>query len=510
MMQVRRVLDFLRRRLPEMALGLLLAGQLAYLLQVFPLSSRFFLNPDDYTAFQFARRLPQTLIPVLPYDLPMYSVSNYGIFGSQSALLNQDHFLVPRGPPGVFYLLAPFAAVSLDAANIGMMVLCAATYVALYAYLRPATGPWAALVGTCFFMFAPSSLFWSSFLLANVPAIGVLLLGLMLMRRPRPLVSGLGGLILCLSILFRYEYVVLVFAIGAFWVFRNLYDLRSRKTARLAVVGGVLVGLVLVVGLSWALYQTPNFVAATIKQGDSATETLANTVGTTKTDNIRDNFGLVATTFAAYLVATVALLWTRAGRRAELIGLTLGATILAVFFLGNTFTVTPFFFNRSLVRYFIPITLLGAMGVAYLFSATKGHWGVPFTIATLVIVSAVSSMVFASGSEGFGYAKEYIATEKEEIRQAELLAAAHPQTILIGEHSSKEFVDLPVIAPFFHLPDAIEKNETKRVVHELLQDGHHVYGLNRYAGDYRQLLSRDSRFLISPSGQPLYWEVSLV
>jgi hypothetical protein len=116
-----------------------------------------------------------------------------------------------------------------------------------------------------------------------------------------------------------------------------------------------------------------------------------------------------------------------------------------------------------------------------------------------------ASVSFTLGDDGMLSARNYLQDAQEALKES----ATHPPgSVYVGEYSSKMLIAKPVISPD-NMPEDLKRNETLRLVHDMLLQGVHVYGLQSYDRTYRDWIRQDARNVVDDPEGASFWEARL-
>lgn len=491
-----------------MALVLALA-QVLTSLWLMPIEDRWFLHPDDHEAYVLSERIGNGEAPFIP--LEENTASPWPLFAPPDALL-MDGRIVSHRAPGLFYLLAPAAAISPDAAFLTLTLFGGAASVALYILAERLYGAKPALVATSVFAFAAPTLFWTAFLFANIPALTFLLGGLAL-STSRRLGAWIGAvLFFTISVLLRYENALIVLPVAvAGLITQRKWVFASRRRA-LALFGTAGLAAAAVLAISWLLYGTFNFAAINAVPAQDTTgmkptdvaSSYASTVGAVKWENITTNVQTFLVPLA--LIPFAAIGFSPLVRRNfAWVTWSFGAGVLALtwFFLGNYFHPQGFLLSHSYGRYLLPLVALGALCVAHLVASLPSRCGTTFG-AALVVVSIVASLSLVSGPAGFESAASYT---KNARAHAQASAALPIDAVVVGEHAAKMLLEKRVISPT-NVPVDLRRDATLDAIENLTRAGVPVFIPRNYLRGYGDWIRDDPRFELQPSPEHLFLRIS--
>lgn len=503
--------DFPRdARLLHAVAVVLVVAQTAAVFWMMPLDQRWFLHPDDHEVYQFAERVAETGLPVFPTDAS--GLSEWPLFNPVNSLEVGDKLVAFR-PPAIFYLLAPAAAHSTTAAFVAMAAYSALTALLVYALAARLYGPLPGLFALGLWLFCAPVLFWGAFMFSNLPAVGFLLGAILLLTYDDPYRQALGGFVLSLSVLARYEYALVVAAVGAFWLWRHAVVLRRRSELVLPLAGTA-AGALVVAALVYHMYDTLNFIGVTRGIEGTDTSTLENTVGEINANWLQDHYTRFVPTLMLVPIACGVFPFVSRNRPHWAI-YPLGATtaFLAYFFLGNGFSPQQFLMSHSWSRYLLPAVAFGCIGFAHL---ARDVQRLPLAVpglALAVVLCGVAGVATAQGPDGFASASRFTADALAHVEAAKQLP---PNAVLVGDWASKEMFGIPILCPT-NAPKPVQRDETLRVIHVLLEDGHRIFLATNSAptlsaydrGKYQPWIQSDPTLEMGPSSVPGFYEVKL-
>lgn len=492
-----------------LVLVILLAQALVSTL-LMPLEDRWFLHPDDHEAYVFARHVGSGGVPVIALD--NNGVSPWPLLAPPDALVMDDRIVSHRAP-GLFFLLAPAAAVSPDVAFLAMMLLGALASLALYALAERLYGPKAALVSLVIFAFSAPTLFWSAFLFANLPALAFLLSGFALLTSRSVGSWVLSIILLSAAVLLRYENALLVAPVALaavvtqrqwlFGSFRRFFLLSSTAAFALSAV----------LTISWILYDTVNFAAINAVPSSGApgpkptdlSTSYAYTIGAVHGANIAHNVQAFLLPLAVVPVVGIAIAPLMRGRLGWLMW-SMGAGVLALtwFFLGNYFHPQGFLLSHSYSRYLLPLVAFGGICMAHIVFHLPRRSRVRLG-AAIAAFAVVTSISLVGGAAGFESAAAYTTSAREHAKAAEALPS---NAVIVGEHAAKMLLDKRVLSPT-NAPEDVRRQATLDAVENLTRSGVPVFIPRAYGGSYSDWLSEDPRFDLHPSEQPIFLEIAL-
>lgn len=479
------------------SMALVVGSHLVLLLVSIPVDIRGPLHPDDHEVREFGRAVLDRGFPAIPVE--------EAAFAGDGSIINPDDEAVSIRPPGIFYLLAPFSSLQVESFYSWAALVSAVSVAGVMAVAYRMHGVPGALLSGGFFGFAANALFWGNFLFSNMLGIAAIAWGVrfaMSERRPGLFV---GGLVVGLLGIVRYEFLAIQVALAAAWAVG--FGLRQQNRQRLLwQAGGFSLGLAISCIIIYRLYGTLNVLGIT-RYGTSALSTTADLVSSTGTASGIEQ-GLAAFGILAFLplilLAGAALL---PERRWYSIGL--AGAVLAIFgyFISNSFHPTEFLLARSQARYLLPLTMVGAWSLAALGASAirSRQWLVAGTMAASLVLYAGGSVLLVSGDDGFASAQAYL--EKAE-DQRDAAAALPPSTVFVGEYSAKVLFGRDVIVPD-HFPAETRRAEVLALVHELLQEGRPIYGSTHGGNQYRAWIEADERMGTSAPSGAEYWEATL-
>lgn len=485
--------------------ALLIVGQAVLALHAMPMEDRWFLDPDDQASYYWARQVADHGTPTVRYDgLPLANVSAYPVFATRSALVNDQGEMVTFAPIGMAYLMALPASVSMQAVLWTMVGLTAATLVAFYFLAERLFGPIPATVALGAFAFSPSMVFWGVFPRSNVPAVGLLLAGLWCTTFERPWAKAVGGLLLILTMLLRYDYIVVVGLLGAGWLYETAVARAWTDRRTLGMVAGGLVGAVLLTLLVYASYNTINFPAIAVGQdptGNAVEQVSQGVSGSV----LRSNYERFLPVYGAYFVAGVAGAWLCGRQRWPILPLLAGSVAFGLVFFPHHFTTHDLLMRNSMSRYLLPSVAAGALGIGFLFKG-KTDWLRVAGVAAVCLLVVLAGIPLATGETGLATTKTNLAIQK---RQAELGAELNASTVFVGHSLAFVFPEREVVG-FLGVPGAKQQSETLNVTQRLLELGYQVLGDNFKPAQYKPWFQRDARFAVQIYGADgLFYKVTL-
>lgn len=490
---------------------LLVVTQILLIEHILPLHERWFLHPDDHEVYVLAKQVAKTGTPYVPFD----EGDNASLFVRPFEHV-VDGRIVSQRPPGVFYLFAPAAAVSVEAAFVAMHIVAAAGFLVLFLFLERHYNGFAALLGLAAFAFSAPVLFWQAFLLSNFPGTLLLVISLFLLTHPRRRVQFTGLTCATAAALFRYEFALVAAMLGAAWTVSNARMLvlkegwKSTSTAILAFT----LPAVLLLMYSLLSYGTPNFVAVNIGLDQTAPEaepnvstTLQYTVGAIGTTNLETNYLTYLAPVSLALLAFIsgALLLRRPRMHLVILSFGAAALTLLIFFLGNSFTPVSFRMSGSLTRYALPFIAFGAICVAHVASALDRKKGYKATITLAVLLAAGAGAALASGPEGFDAASDYVTLARLHHEKA---ADLSPDGVYVGEHLAKMLLDKKIITPL-SIFESNPQRQTVDTMRNLLESDTHVYLSSTFDPQYRQWVRAEPGLELVPVDDGPFLEVRL-
>lgn len=493
-----------RRSWCRLGAVLLVAAQVTYVAWQIPLDERWTIHPDDNAALRFANVTATRGIPSAPYaEVPYAEASPYPVFRILHSDVVEGKMVGPT-PFGLSYLLALPTLVSVAAVFVTMVAIASASALALYFLLERLGGPLPGLAGLGLFLFSAPVLFWQPFLFSNLPALGFLALSVLLLLEEDVRRNSIGAALAVASVALRYEFVVLAGAVLSGWAIQATRRGPVLRGAFLLPAASALAAGIAFLALVFTLYGTVNFVGVAVQQPTGAADPFGTTIGATKQANVAENFQTFGpTVVVAFLVSVVAVV--RMARRPLLLGFAAGILALSLFFLGNVFHQQGFLLSTSYTRYLIPLVALGAAGASILMrdAGARAGWPTGMLLGAAVIAAGMAGAAAASGEEGFEAAREYLETGREH----EAFAAQTPTgSVIVGEHASKWITARPCMVPTA-IPEPERRNETLRIVHDLLDHGTPVF-VGPYSGEYTRWMREDGLAIV-PTATLGYSQVRL-